>query len=65
MFKCKSCNEEVSTSKMAGLVIGQAGKDKAERAGLSNFSKPDFIAGLVSGFKVRCPGCNESNWDYT
>lgn len=63
MFKCKLCNEKFSNSKMIGLIIGQIGRDKSESKGLSNFSKPDFIAGLVTGFKVRCPDCNGSNWE--
>lgn len=65
MFKCKGCNEELSNAKMIGLVIGQIGREKAISQGLSNSSKTDFIAGLVSGFKVKCPKCNATNWDYS
>ncbi|HAI2246618.1 hypothetical protein ACP81E_23975 [Escherichia coli] len=65
MFICKSCNEKISNSKMLGLAIGQFGRDKVERAGfLGAFNKEDFIAGLTSGFKIECPCCHKTNWDY-
>lgn len=65
MFNCKKCHEEVSNAKMAGLVIGQIGREKALSQGLSPQSKADFIAGLLSGAKIQCPSCNSTNWNYS
>ena len=65
MFNCKKCEEEVSNAKMAGLVIGQIGRETAQAKGLSPQSKADFIAGLLSGAKIQCPNCSSTNWNYS
>ena len=61
MFICKSCDEKVSNSKMFGLVIGQIGREKFEQRG---FSKGDILAGALSGFRIACPNCSKTNWNY-
>jgi hypothetical protein len=64
MFICKKCNEEISNAKMVGLVIGQVGRETALKKGLSPEAKGDIIAGVVSGFKIKCPSCDSNNWNY-
>lgn len=62
MFICKSCKEEVSNSKMFGLVIGQVGREKLVERNAIN--KPDVLAGILSGFRISCPECQKTNWEY-
>lgn len=68
-FKCNSCNESISDSKMAGIAIGHISRSVLESKSISSqaslasaFSKGEFAAGVLSGFGVPCPKCNKSNW---
>lgn len=69
-FKCKKCSEEVSNSKMAGLVFGQIaaatleGKGvKTQRELAAGFNSGEFGSGFLSAFRVKCPSCEASNWE--
>lgn len=68
-FECKECKENVSNSKMAGLVLGQIAASTLESKGITSksalmagFSSGEFGSGVLSGMKVKCPSCNKSNW---
>lgn len=69
-FKCKKCKEEVSNSKMTGLVFGQITVATLESKGIktqkdltTGFSGGDFGSGFLSSFNVKCPNCKESSWE--
>lgn len=64
-YSCKSCKEKVSNSKMAGLVIGQVSREVLEAKNItrSSFSNGEVMAGLLSGFRVKCPKCGKTNWE--
>ena len=64
MFECEECKKTYSKSKMLGIIVGQIGREKIEAEGLSEFSSNDFFAGILSGFRIKCPNCNKSNWNY-
>ena len=64
MFKCKGCAEKVSDAKMVGLVIGQIGREAATAKGITPQSTGDFLVGLISGYKINCPKCEKTNWEY-
>lgn len=68
-FECKNCKEEVSNSKMTGLVFGQiaaatlSSKGIKTQSGLTaGFNGGEFGSGFLSGLKVRCPKCDSTNW---
>lgn len=64
MFECNKCKETYSKSKMIGIIVGQIGREKMEAKGLSEFSRDEFFAGVLSGFKIKCPNCGASDWNY-
>ncbi|WP_041720543.1 hypothetical protein [Alkaliphilus metalliredigens] len=69
-FTCNNCNGSVSQVKMGGLALGQVSKEVLYRQlGLpttknltGNNVASELSAGIVSGFRIRCPKCGKSNW---
>lgn len=68
-FVCVNCEEEVSSTKMAGLVFGQLSRSFLEGKGIlseqalkARFSSGDFTSGFLSGLGVSCPKCGKTNW---
>lgn len=62
-FECKECGNKVTNSEALGLAVATVSKTVIEnKIGASAFSKAEFSAGLLSGFKVPCPDCDKSNW---
>lgn len=65
-FKCKKCGKSQSNSAMIGLVAGQVTNAILKSKGIDmekGFNAGQFSAGFLNGLRVKCPVCQEPNWE--
>lgn len=72
-FRCNNCRKRAGNLEMAGLVIGQLGRDllvawgiipDRQRASAESIAGK-LTAGLINGFGISCPRCGRVDWDHT